>query len=238
MFSRVNIEEELTKFRNKRIEEQDIMNEVFELLSVNDSERQEICSVLKGKQIEKEHSFDFDLLESSRIFHEDDIKKICSVYRLRFLKSHYFKGGFPEEAISEIRNLENLHQTKLSNFKIVAPAKMLKLESADDPLLFAPIGNVYYYLIYKWGNDLNPWRKLMMWPFKSMVNLVITTTLMSALLTVLAPMHWFSENPGNGEYIFLFLIIFKGIIGLTAFYGIAFGKNFNNNVWTSKYYNG
>lgn len=238
MFSRVNIEEELTKFRNKRIEEQDIMNEVFEILSANDNKRQEICSVLKGKQIEKEHSFDFDLLESSRIFHEDDIEKICSVYRLRFLNSHYFKGGIPEEAISEIRHLENLHQTQLSNFKIVAPAKMLKLESADDPLLFAPIGDGYYYLIYKWGNDLHPLRKLMMWPFKTMVNLVITITLMSALLTILAPMHWFSENPGNGEYIFLFIIIFKGIIGLTAFYGVAFGKNFNNNVWNSKYYNG
>ena len=238
MFSRVNIEEEVTKLRDKRIEEQNIMNEVFQILSMNDRKRREIASILNGKQIEKESTFKFDLLESKRIFHEDDIEKICSVYRLRFLNSHYFKGGIPEEAISEIRHLENLHQTQLSNFKIVAPAKMLKLESADDPLLFAPIGDGYYYLIYKWGNDLHPLRKLMMWPFKTMVNLVITITLMSALLTILAPMHWFSENPGNGEYIFLFIIIFKGIIGLTAFYGVAFGKNFNNNVWNSKYYNG
>lgn len=238
MFSRVNIEEEVTKLRDKRTEEQNIMNEVFQILSMNDRKRREIASILNGKQIEKESTFKFDLLESKRIFHEDDIEKICSVYRLRFLNSHYFKGGIPEEAISEIRHLENLHQTQLSNFKIVAPAKMLKLESADDPLLFAPIGDGYYYLIYKWGNDLHPLRKLMMWPFKTMVNLVITITLMSALLTILAPMHWFSENPGNGEYIFLFIIIFKGIIGLTAFYGVAFGKNFNNNVWNSKYYNG
>lgn len=238
MFSRVNIEERLMKFRNKRIEEQSIIDEVYRIFSENEKSRQEIFSSLTGKPTSRENEFDFDLLESSRIFHEDDIRNICTVYRLRFLNSNYFKGEFPEEAVSEIRRLEKLHQSNLGNFKIMAPAKMLKLESADDPLLFAPMGSGYYYLIHKWGSDLHPLRKLMMWPFKSMDNLLFVVIMLSVFLTAIAPMHWFSENPGNAEYIFLFLIIFKGVVGLTVFYGFANGKNFNGAIWDSKYYNG
>ncbi|WP_395062778.1 hypothetical protein [Flavobacterium sp.] len=36
----------------------------------------------------------------------------------------------------------------------MAPSKAFNLKKYDDPLLFAPIGNDYYYLIHKWGNDL------------------------------------------------------------------------------------
>lgn len=177
------------------------------------------------------------MLESSHIFHIDDIKHLCINYRLRFLDSHYFKGDFPEEAISEIRNLEKQHAIVLKNFKIIAPAKLLKLENADDPLLFAPMGNDYFYLIHKWGNDLHPFRKLLMWPYKSFENLVFTVALLSLLITALLPMHWFTPNASFAEYLFLFLFIFKGVGGMVIFYGFAKGKNFNGAIWKSKYYN-
>lgn len=238
MFSRIDIEERLMKIRNQRVEEQNVMDEVFQIFSKNEKTRKEILFTLTNKPSSHENAFNFELLDGFRIFHEDDIKKICTLYRLRFLNSHYFKGDFPEEAVSEIRRLEVQHQSTLGNFKIMAPAKLLKLENADDPLLFAPMGNGYYYLIHKWGRDLHPLRKLMMWPFKSMENLVFVIFLMSIVLTAISPMHWFSKNPGNAEYIFMFLVIFKGIIGLTMFYGFAKGKNFNGVIWESKYYNG
>lgn len=238
MFSRIDIKEGLTNYRNKRIEEQNIMDEVFRIFSENEKNRQEILSTLTQKPSSIKNKFNFDLLEASRIFHEDDIEKICRTYRLRFLNSHYFKGDFPEEAISEIRSLENLHQSELGNFKIVAPAKLLKLENADDPLLFAPMGNDYYYLIHKWGRDLHPLRKLMMWPFRSMDNLGITVVLLSVLLTIISPMHWFTPSPGIGNYIFLFMITLNSVGGLVLLYGVSKGKNFNGAIWDSKYYNG
>lgn len=237
MFSRINIEERLMKFRNHRIEEQALLREVQQIFSENDHKRQKILSTLTEKSYPHQNTFNFDDLDPGRIFHLNDIKRICLIYRLRFLDSHFFKGDFPEEAISKIRELENRHNTKLENFKIVAPAKLLKLENADDPLLFAPMGNDYYYLIHKWGKDLHPLRKLMMWPFKSMENLVFVLFLLSVLITVLAPMHWFTDHPGNAEYIFLFLFVFKGIGGLTLFYGFSKGKNFNGAIWDSKFYN-
>lgn len=238
MFSRINIEEKLMKYREQRIQEQKILDEVFQIFSENDKARKDILTKLTQKSSSEENKFNFDLLEASRIFHENDIRKICTVYRLRFLNSNFFKGDFPEEAISEIRRLEALHQSEFGNFKIVAPAKLLKLENADDPVLFAPMGNGYYYLIHKWGRDLHPLRQLMMWPFKSMDNLGFIVVLLSALITYLAPMHWFTQSAGIGNYIFLFMIVLNGVGGLVLLYAVAKGKNFNGEIWNSKFYNG
>ena len=237
MFSRTNIEKQLLKFRSKRVAEQNIMDEVQRIFSENEKRRDEIILSLTEKSNEIENHFDFDLLETEHIFHIEDIKKLCITYRLRFLDSHYFKGDFPEEAISEIRSLENKHNITLKNFKIIAPAKLLKLENADDPLLFAPMGNDYFYLIHKWGNDLHPFRKLLMWPYKSFDNLVFTVFVLSILLTAISPIHWFSKNPGIAEYLFLGIFIFKAVGGFVLFYGFAKGKNFNGAIWNSKYYN-
>ena len=238
MWTRTNIAQQLLRQRSKRVEEDAIMNEVFSIFKKNEEERRKIILKITSDSEPKTNQFNFDLLESSNIFHLEDIKALCTIYRLRFLDSKFFKGEIPEEAISKIRNLEVLHQTSLGNFKIVAPAKLLKLENADDPLLLAPLGNDYFYLIHKWGRDLHPFRKLMMWPFKSLDTLTITVVLMSVLLTILAPMHWFTTSPGIGNYIFLFMIILNGVGGMVLLYAVAKGKNFNTEIWNSKYYNG
>jgi hypothetical protein len=237
MFSRTNLENQLLKYRSKRIDEQSVMEEVQRIFSENEMQREEIVSALTEKSVEVENEFNFDLLDTNHIFYIEDIKNLCINYRLRFLDSHFFKGDFPEEAISEVRNLEKKHQIPLKNFKIVAPAKLLKLENADDPLLFAPMGNDYFYLIHKWGNDLHPFRKLLMWPYKSFENLVFTVAVLSLLITSLMPMQWFTPNATFQEYLFLFLIIFKGVGGMVIFYGFSKGKNFNGAIWNSKYYN-
>lgn len=237
MFSRTNIEKQLLKYRSKRIDGQLIMEEVQRIFSENENQREEIISTLTEESGEIENNFNFDLLKTEHIFHIEDIKKLCITYRLRFLDSRYFKGDFPEEAISEIRNLEKNHDITLKNFKIVAPAKLMKLENADDPLLFAPMGNDYYYLIHKWGNDLHPFRRLLMWPYKNFENLVFTVAVLSFLITALMPIQWFTPSANFQEYLFLFLIIFKGVGGMVIFYGFSKGKNFNGAIWNSKYYN-
>lgn len=238
MLSRTNIEKQLITHRAKRVGEQNVMQEVLRVFSQNEEERKIILSKITRNSTQEKNQFNFDLLESSNIFHLEDIKALCTIYRLRFLDSKFFKGEIPEEAISKIRALEALHHTSLGNFKIVAPAKLLKLENSDDPLLFAPMGNDYFYLIHKWGRDLHPFRKLLMWPYKTLDNLVITIIFMSILLTFLSPMHWFTQSPEIGNYIFLFMIILNGVGGLVLFYGVARGKNFNSDIWNSKYYNG
>ena len=107
--------------------------------------------IIISDQIAEENlnQFDVDHLERDRIFHIDDIKKTCIDFRLRFLDSKYFKNTIPQAAFDEINHLNTLHNTRLGNYEIMAPSKLFKLENTDDPLLFAPIGNGYYYLIHK-----------------------------------------------------------------------------------------
>lgn len=237
MFPKTNIEALLVRTRTKRIREDNSMEEVFRIFSENEKERKQISEKLAQPATNIENKLQFDLLDTSQIFHINDIKKMCVTYRLRFLDSHFFKGAIPEEAVSKIRRLEKEHQTTLHSFKIMAPAKLLKLENADDPLLFTPLGNDYFYLIHTWGNDLHPFRKALMWPYKNFENLVFTIFVLSILLTSVTPMGWFSKTPVTQEYLLLFLFIFKGVAGTVLFYGFAKGKNFNNAIWNSKYYN-
>ena len=75
----------------------------------------------------------------------------------------------------------------------MAPSALFRLEKTDDPLLFVPLGNNYYYLVHKWGNDLHPFRKLSMWPFKNIWNLLFAILLFSFLVTEITPLTLFTK---------------------------------------------
>ena len=185
----------------------------------------------------KYNQFDFEQLETKPIFHRDTIKKICIDYRLRFLDLDYFKGDVPVEAIESIQALEQAHNTELQKMKIVAPSKLFKLKNADDPLLFVPIGNQYYYLIHKWGNDLHPLRKLLMWPFKNIITSILSILLLSLILTSFMPLTLFRAEPNWSDFILIFMFMFKSIAAIVIYYAFAAGKNFSRAIWDSTYYN-
>ena len=136
----------------------------------------------------------------------------------------------------EIKALEKLHSTSLNEFKIIAPASVFKLENMDDPLLFAPLGNGYYYLIHKWGNDLHPLRKLMMLPFKTIENLLVFALIISVLLSLIVPHGTFELDVAS--FLILFLFMFKSVVGITIYYAFSRGKNVSTEIWNSKYFNG
>ncbi|PQJ23390.1 hypothetical protein [Tenacibaculum sp. SG-28] len=147
-----------------------------------------------------------------------------------------FKGDYPEEAISKIRDLENLHDTKFSNFKIIAPQELFRIKKADDPLLFAPMGNGYFYLIHKWGNDLHPLRKFKYWAIKNVTTLGLTALFISILFTALSYYISFNNQESAIAYtIVIFLFTFKSVVGAILFLGAASGKNFSEYSWQSKY---
>lgn len=237
MFSKTNIETELYKTRENYTSENEILRDVNELLKQNESQRNIIKRELSQGTKLNENFFNLRELDSSKIFHISDIKKLCVNYRLRFLDTKYFKAPFPEKAISKIRALEKEHNTTLKGLKIVAPATLMKLENVNDPLLFAPISDDYFYLIHKWGNDLHPFRKALVWPYKTFENLIFTIFIISILLTAITPLHLFSRGNPDLEYLLFFLFMFKGVAATVLFYGFAKGKNFNNAIWRSKYYN-
>jgi hypothetical protein len=233
----VNLEERLNKLKSKNYTEEEVLKAVKDVLQQDNEKDDTILKTLSQNNGVISNHFNIDLLESDNIYHIEQIKKICVDYRLRFLDSRFFKGDLPYEAISKIKQLEKDHNTTISGFKIMAPSKLFKLENYDDPLLFAPIGNGYYYLIHKWGNDLNPYRKLLAWPFKHFENFVFCVFILSIILTGLVPDGTFSgqKTAANAGVIFLFM--FKSLVAVTLYYGYLSGKNFSVSVWDSKYYN-
>ncbi len=236
-FPRTNIEHQLLKVRNKKISEEKILKEVHQILAASSKKDQLIMEEIEqGREI-KQNDLNPDLLETNRIFHLDDIHKICVDYRLRFLNSKFFKAKIPYEALMEIKAIEKSHDTTLRGFKIVAPSKMFKLENADDPLLFAPIGNDYFYLVHKWGNDLHPFRKMIMWPFKTLENFIVLLLAISILTASLVPDGLFTQQQTTTEFFMIFFFIFKWFAGLSIFYGFKMGKNFSTDIWNSKFYN-
>lgn len=237
LLKKTNIENELARLRFRTTSEVEILESVANILKNDDTKDEIILETLNKGKSSKENDFNFDLLETQNIYYLDTIKSICIDYRLRFLDTKFFKGEIPYEAVSKIKALEKAHNTELKGFKIVAPSKLFKLENADDPLLFAPIGNGYYYLIHKWGNDLNPLRKWIMLPFKNFENLVALTLLVSFIATFLVPEGLFSKQNTAAEFWMIFFFMFKFIGAIVIYYTFASGKNFSSAIWDSKYFN-
>lgn len=183
------------------------------------------------------NGFQLERLDADRIYHLSHIREICVLYRLRFLDLSYFKPALPGDAVEAMRQLETEHDTELNNLKILAPSRLFKLEDKDDPLLFAPLGDDYFYLVHKWGNDLHPLRRLLVWPFRNIGNLTLLVLLISYLITLLVPDGLFSKNGGAAEFWIVFFFMFKSIAAVVIFYGFALGKNFNPAIWDSKYFN-
>lgn len=239
LIERVNLHLRLKNLRNKEISEKQLLEEVEKILKAEEETEQEILDrIYNGAPSDNDgNDFDIDLMESDRIFHISQIKELCITYRLRFLSTKYFKAELPDEAIFAVKELEKKHQTVLMGFHMVAPAKYFRLENADDPMLFAPIGNGYYYLVHKWGMDIHPLRKMAMWPLKNIENLFIFSFFTSFLLTFGIREVFFSRFQETSEFLILFLYTFKSVIALTFFYGISLGKNFSSGNWNSKFYN-
>ena len=236
LLNKLNIEKKLLSERRKFKLETTILEEVKALFSKNEADRGKIVNSLKKKSSTKPNQLEFDLLQTDKIFHLEQIKTICIDYRLRFLDSNLFKNTIPEEAISEIRMMEKNHNTTLEGFKIVAPSKAFHLLNYDDPLLFVPIGNEYYYLIHKWGEDMSPLRKLLVLPIKNLWNFMVFSIIISAIITLLVPTTNLSKSVPLAPVI-VFLFAFKSIVAVFLYYFFMVGKNFNSEIWQRKYYN-
>ena len=237
LLKRTNIATKLEKVRDKEITEEELLANVYAFLNQEKEYENRIQENISRESGTIINDFKFDLLETENIFHINQIKKICIDYRLRFLDTTFFKGDIPADAISRIKKLESRHEIEIQGYKIIAPSKLFRLKDKDDPLLFAPIGNNYYYLIYKWGNDLHPLRKMLVWPFKDIVNLTLLVVLVSYFTTLLVPNGLFSKNNASAEFWIIFFFMFKCIASVVIFYGFALGKNFNPAIWRSKYFN-
>jgi len=230
---KVNLFEELLSERNKEISSDELKSIVKKIWSNHDSKKDQIRISLNKKNDHKNNQLKFDKMESKNIFHKDTIKKICVRYRLRFLDSNLFKGEYPKNITRIITDLESKHDTSLSNFKIMAPSKLFKIKSPDDPILFVPIGNDYFYLVHKWGKEFNKLRKLMVLPFKNIDNLTIFSILVSIFFALVGKLVMPSLT--SSEVFILFLFLVKGFIFIFFYMFFLTRRNFSESNWNSKF---
>ena len=208
----------------------------MELIIPKTNLHDELIRSKKKSKIKINLDFNPNKIESNRLFHIDDIKKICIDYRLRFLDFSYFKGNVPEKAYSELKEFKLNHPELDSKVMMMAPSKLFELENYDDPLMFFSLGDNYYYLIHKWGNDMSYFRKILMWPFKNLYNILVFICMISLFLTAIIPngLFFYKDNPGV-EFFITFLFVLKSVIAVFIYYGFALGKNFNEYIWAVSY---
>jgi hypothetical protein len=236
MLHPIDIQQKLIDQRNKNKKPDQILSWVHNIFDEIDTKHNSVLERLSKSPIQRTiNTFNINKVDKDAIFHISEIEKICIDYRLRFLDTQFFKGDYPTEVVAKINQIEEEHDTVLDGFRIIAPSKLFHLKEADDPLLFAPMGNGYYYLIHKWGKDLHPLRKLKFWSVKNVENLGILTFSLSLFFTFLTKDFFYGENANFGYGIILFLFYFKGIVGMIFFLGASSGKNFSQYCWTSKY---
>lgn len=109
----------------------------------------------------KKETFAFD---QNRVFHISQIKSICEKYHLKFLPIRYYNGRVDVDLPKKIVHFEAAYNVRcnLLNTRIIAPKESFKLEERPrDPLMFYEINSEYFYLIHKWGTDLNVTRRLL-----------------------------------------------------------------------------
>lgn len=230
------LQRELRKARTHEEKPEEVLLQVRAWLEEQQTRRAAIANRLSGNSDTFSNAFDPDLLEASRLFHIDRIKKVCVAYRLRFLENARFKNHIPEEAISAIRRLEDAHQITLSGFHIMAPTAAFKLDNYDDPLLFAPVGNGYFYLVHQWGNEINPWRRLLVWPLRNLGTFTLLCLLLSLMLTLLIPVNKLGLHLPMARVI-VFLFAFKSVFAVLLYGFFMGGRQFNSGMWNSRFYN-
>jgi len=230
---KVNLFQELLQERNKQVSTNDLTSIIKNIWTKEDSKKDRITQSLKDANNGSFNKLKFEEMETKNIFHKDTIKKICVRYRLRFLDSNLFKGEYPKNITKIISDIEKKHDTNLNNFMIMAPSKLFKIKSPDDPILFIPIGNDYYYLIHKWGEEFNYFRKLLVLPFKNIDNLTIFSVLVSVFFALLGKL--FIPSLTFSEVFILFLFLVKGFIFIFFYTFFLTRKNFSESIWNSKY---
>lgn len=133
-----------------------------------------------------------------KVYRESDIRKLCFKYDFKFLPPSEYIGKVPPSLGKALMDY-GVNSKPRGNFKILAPREMFRREivSWEDPVLFYYLGNGYWEVVHRWGNDMNPIRVL-----KSAWRLLT---------------HWNCRKFSMDAYIFIYVTLFLAG-GLLSFF--------------------
>lgn len=223
-----------TKRRIHRHEDK-LLEEARQLLIAEKFSEKHILQNLKSYN----RSFELVNEEESReedLFRIEEIKKVCTNYRLKFLDSQLYPGEIPYEALLKIKDINKVQRKDIKHFKILAPVEDFKdTAKVQDTLLFAKTVYGNYCLIHQWGTPLKASRKWKYWPFRSFENLLICVLLVTLLITLAIPTRRLTTDI-KADYLsmyriaaFFHILILNG--GFTIYLTVAFRLKFSGATW-------
>lgn len=233
----VNIENELQKQKNRK---DDFINQVYSIFKSEEEKEEEIKSRLFKSTNKNFINIEIDKNDDRNVFTLNDIKEVSIKYRLRFLDSTHFKSEIPYPAISKIKEFEKKYEFKIQEFKILAPFGVFDLQDINqDPLLFAKLDENRFFLLHKWGNDLNVTRKFLNFPFRSIYHFFVSNLILAFVFSMSFPLSVLNVTPEQEPMMRLWfcthcLIAF---FSFSLFLGSLSFKGFSSNTWNSSYFN-
>jgi len=240
LFSSRDLINELQRERLKTdLAQRALIDEVHRL--IQEGESADAVLIRRLEQSRKDSPVSIAFYSEKNVFSLETIRSICIRYRLRFLPSSYYRPAFPYEAFVKIRELERDNDTSIQEFYVMAPAEAFKLERKIDPVLFVPLADDRFLLVYKWGKDLAWYRKLMVWPLRNIQSLLIAILSGALLFAAGLPSGWFDFNEHLGRIgysvrMYIFFVVACAAVITAAYLHVLKNKSLSEDDWNSKYF--
>lgn len=242
MFEPVDIKSVLIREKEKHNAAEELLFEAESLIKEGNVSDKEVHDRIFSRPDKKAGIYTSSMgSDRDNIFPLEAIRTTCINYRLRFLDSWLFKGEIPSEAILKVHEFERKHGICIKQFKIMAPRKLFKLQDPnEDPLLFADLGNENYYLLHRWGNELSWYRKILTYPFRTVVSLLATIAFICLTLAlgipdnILAPTEQYQSHITSTRF-FIFMHTFIMFTGITLFICFSRKRGVSELEWNDPY---
>jgi hypothetical protein len=151
---------------------QSILDDAKDIIAIEEKKEKEILSMFGSASILQSAVNKVKLtgdLKKDDLVHLDHIRDICLKYNLRFTDLKDYKGDVPYNVICQMKNdKEEFDKTHCygqwnSRFKIIAPVESIHTEKIVrnlDPVILQYVDNDYWKILYHWGNDMTPIRRI------------------------------------------------------------------------------
>ena len=220
--------------------QESLLQEVHSILEEEQKKDDILLAVVRTSQTHRENQL--SRMDPGRVYDVEDIRRTCIRYRLRFLPSGQFKSEIPSRALIALRHTESMAAAPLGGFKIMAPARLFKLEDCNaDPILFIPVGGGRYYLVHQWGHEISAVRSAVTWPLRGPWQLLATVLVLAGIAAAVVPTSLIALDPSASWWgphrLFVFFWATMTASAATAFGWLAFFGQFSNEAWDSKHFN-